>query len=322
MHTRRPEDRYHHHIASPPVCDYNLIAKSHEAPEDLAPAGPAFPRDIGVCILTLNEHVNIGRAINSVIGSGQVIVVDCGSTDGTVQIAESLGAIVLYHPFTTSAQQRQWALQNAGFTTQWVLMLDADEWVPTNLARELYTIASTYPAGELGGVWLRTRFVYGGRWIPRASLYPSWQMRFMNKDRAHYEPRAINAHSLTDASSTTAEADLIHEDLKSLSARVHKIERYARLEAIETSCYLDDLPLALKRALNRRRRLKVMISILPVRASVLALIRLLRGAWREGRSGMLFVEDVFFQERLTRRYVREVRHQRTHNIRCPCEPDP
>ena len=80
-----------------------------------------------VIILTLNEEVHIGRAIESVIrNANQVFVIDAGSSDRTVEIAESKGAFVLSNAWTNYAQQFQWALDNAPLNAQWILRLDAD----------------------------------------------------------------------------------------------------------------------------------------------------------------------------------------------------
>lgn len=312
--SERPEEQYTEHVCQAPMKDYKSLTKWGEREVDLAPAGAEFPKEVAVCILTLDERVNVARAIRSVTGSGEVVVIDCGSSDGTVEIARSLGAKVIHHDFSTSARQRQWALEKAGFVNDWVLMLDADEWVPRSFARELSSLCGDLEERDVGGGWLRIRFIYGGQWVRRASLYPSWQMRLLHRRKAWYEDRRINAHAVTNKETIYMDSDLVHEDLKSLSIRVRKLERYARLEAIETVKYLEEPTNAIRGALDMRRRVKILVGMLPIRASVLALGRLFRGAWLDGRAGLLFVEDVFFQERLTRRYVRELRRQQESGV--------
>ena len=85
--------------------------------------------DITAIILTKNEEVNIERCIKSLSGvADRICVVDSGSTDKTIEIAESLGAEIFHHePFNHYAAQFNWALDNVGIKTTWVYRIDADE---------------------------------------------------------------------------------------------------------------------------------------------------------------------------------------------------
>lgn len=306
---RRREDVFNSFCAGMRVKEPKKVAKKGETSAMLTPAGEGFPRDVSVIILTLNEEVNIQRALESVSGSSDIVVLDCGSEDTTLQIAESHGARTLYRPFRTSAEQRQWALDNAGFRNEWVFVLDADEWVPTALADELRVIIAGQEAASIAGAWLRLRYVYEGRWIPRASLYPSWQMRLLRLGRVRYEPRSVNAHPVADGRTVRLNSDLVHEDLKSLTFRMRKLERQARLEALEISRWKAEPWASLKGAPDRRRRLKILASLLPLTAMGHAVFRLARGGFLEGRPGWLMAEDIYLMERMVSRYTREVRRQ-------------
>ena len=84
--------------------------------------------DVTAIVLTQNEAANIGACIESIAGfASRVVVVDSGSDDATCEIARSLGADVLTHPFTYYAAQFNWGAENAGVDTKWILRLDADE---------------------------------------------------------------------------------------------------------------------------------------------------------------------------------------------------
>ena len=94
--------------------------------------------DITVIILTFNEEMHIERCIRSVqFIARQIFIVDSFSTDRTVEIAKSIGAEVWQHEFINQAQQLQWALDNLPIDTQWVMRLDADEYVTSQLAGEI-----------------------------------------------------------------------------------------------------------------------------------------------------------------------------------------
>src|ERR1051326_3991985 len=96
---------------------------------------------IGVLVLTHNEEVHIGRCITSVRPwIDEAFVVDSFSNDRTVDIAESLGAHVIQHPFFCPAQQKNWALRHLPITTEWLLFLDADEYVSSELRDEICAV--------------------------------------------------------------------------------------------------------------------------------------------------------------------------------------
>ena len=83
-----------------------------------------------IIILTFNEEANIKFAVNSGIGwAEEIIVLDSGSTDGTIKIAEELGAKIFYRKFDNYANQRNYALKELPITTEWILFLDADEYL-------------------------------------------------------------------------------------------------------------------------------------------------------------------------------------------------
>ncbi|MEH2119048.1 glycosyltransferase family 2 protein [Nostoc sp.] len=137
--------------------------------------------DISAAILTKNEVCNLNRCINSLQWCQEIIVVDSGSTDGTIQLAESLGAKVFTHisppPFKIS-EQRNWALQNCNLKSEWVLFIDADEVIPSNLATEIQRVCSAnnqqYNAYELPA-----RYLFWGKWLKLTQGYPNWHSRLL-----------------------------------------------------------------------------------------------------------------------------------------------
>lgn len=84
--------------------------------------------DLTVLILAQNEEKNIARCIHEVQGiAKRIIVVDSGSTDGTIEIAKKMGAEILLHPWKNYATQYNWGIQKANIQTKWIFRLDADD---------------------------------------------------------------------------------------------------------------------------------------------------------------------------------------------------
>ncbi|MBR8833966.1 MAG: glycosyltransferase family 2 protein [Stigonema ocellatum SAG 48.90 = DSM 106950] len=138
---------------------------------------------ISAIILTKNEVSNLNRCVASLQWCQEIIVVDSGSTDGTTQLAESLGAKVFTHieppPFKFS-EQRNWALQNCNLTGEWVLFVDADETIPPDLATEIQRLClqcdHPYNAFEL-----TPRYLFWGKWLKHTQGYPNWHARLVKQ---------------------------------------------------------------------------------------------------------------------------------------------
>src|ERR1700693_2229404 len=107
--------------------------------------------NVAIIILAYNESVHLPRALEHIRGfAREIFVIDSLSTDNTVELAKSGGANVLQHPFTNYAQQCTWALEHAPITSDWVMRLDADEIIESDLAEEIVTMLPALPPDVTG----------------------------------------------------------------------------------------------------------------------------------------------------------------------------
>lgn len=186
---------------------------------------------VSVVILTLNEACNLKQALDSVCGwAEQVFVLDSFSSDGTVDIARERGCHVAQHRFVDYASQRNHALECLPIQTEWVLFLDADEWVPEPLRREISELVLSNPVEN--GFMVRFRLIWRGTWI-RRGYYPTWILRLFRHGKARCEQRAVNEHLLVEGEVGQLCNDLMHEDHKPLEVWMAKHVAYARREAME-----------------------------------------------------------------------------------------
>jgi len=140
---------------------------------------------LSVVIIAKNEAVNIRRCLLSVAWCDDVLVVDDFSTDGTGEVAECLGARVVQHPFTSFADQRNWALDHGGLRHEWVLMLDADEAATPEFQRDL--AACVAAADDLTAAFAVCRkTMLDGRWLKYSDGFPVWIMRVVRRGRARF----------------------------------------------------------------------------------------------------------------------------------------
>jgi glycosyltransferase involved in cell wall biosynthesis len=186
---------------------------------------------LAVVVLTRDEEANLPYALATVAGwASEIWVVDAGSTDRTVEIAESRGAKVMRHAFAGYAAQRTWALRSLPFGVDWVLFLDADEAVTPELREELRAVLAAPPAG-ISGFYVKRRFVFLGRWIRHGGYYPVWLLRVVRHAVARCEERGVDEHLLVDGDTARLRYDLLHEDRRPLSRWIQRHLQYAALAA-------------------------------------------------------------------------------------------
>src|ERR1700722_3072420 len=104
---------------------------------------------ISILILTLDEEKNIAACLKSVAWSDDVVVLDSGSSDGTVKIAAQMGAKIKNRKFDNFASQQNWAIQNIKFKNPWVFYLDADERITPELKEEILRVSVASTGGEV-----------------------------------------------------------------------------------------------------------------------------------------------------------------------------
>lgn len=247
---------------------------------------------ISILILTLDEEANIAACLESVSWSDDVVVLDSGSTDRTLEIARSLGARVIERPFDTYAGQRNFGLQQVQYRNAWLLMLDADERVPADLRDEM--LAAVADPDQSIALWrMRRKDHLLGRWIRGSSGYPTWFGRLARVGRVWVE-RPINEEYHADGATRELSGHLHHFPFnKGLSAWVAKHDRYSTMEAelrlngVQLGWRFRDL-LATD-AIVRRRALKAFLYRFPGRPLVVFVgLYLLRGGIWEGRAGLTF----------------------------------
>ena len=193
-------------------------------------------QDISVIILTLNEERHIVRAIlNARKVARAVFVVDSFSTDRTVELATNLGAHVCQHRFTTHAHQLQWALDTLKITTQWVLRLDADEYLTDALIAEIEARLEHTPP-TVAGYTMHRLYKFMGREI-KHGIVPMMPMRLFRTGKARVEDKLMDEHLyLTEGVVANLEGALYDDSLITLAEWTAKHNGYADREALDMLC--------------------------------------------------------------------------------------
>ncbi len=187
---------------------------------------------ITVVVLTLDEEANLAACLGSVVGwASEIIVVDSGSTDASTEIAGALGSTVYYHEFRNQADQFNWALENTPIAGEWILRLDADEFLPPELKVEIEeTLAKTPP--DVAGFYMKRRVYFKGRWIKHGGYYPTWLLRLFRRGKARSEALEMDEHIvLLEGEARQLRHDFVDFNRKDLAYWTAKHERFAGREA-------------------------------------------------------------------------------------------
>lgn len=185
---------------------------------------------LSVCIITLNEETNIARTLASVREiAGEIIIVDSGSTDSTVALARAAGAKVFVEPWKGFAEQKNSALAKA--TGDWILSLDADEEVSTELAASIQALMKSGQPPPIDGYTMNRRNMYLGRWLKRSGYYPDPKLRLIKRGAAEFELRAVHEDMKTPGKLGHLNGDLIHHAYPTLENFIEHANRYSSLGA-------------------------------------------------------------------------------------------
>jgi len=188
-----------------------------------------------VAIITFNEADNLARTLASVRFADEIVVVDSGSTDRTVEIARSFGAKVFSEDWKGFALQKTSAINQ--WMGTWVLSLDANEELTEELQAEiramLETDAETTP--QVDGYRLRLRHVFLGRWMRYGGYYPDMKLRLFrrvtNSGIAHFTDRPVHESVTVAGRVETMTKDFLHHGYPNLEIYLEHMNRYSTLGA-------------------------------------------------------------------------------------------
>jgi glycosyltransferase involved in cell wall biosynthesis len=223
---------------------------------------------ISVLILTLDEEQNLPACLESVKWSDDIVVVDSGSTDRTVEIARSAGARVVRRVFDNEREHRTAALK-LDFKHPWVYNPDADEMTTPELRDEMLRVVLDRSRPEVA-YRMRFKTMFMGRWLKHSSLYPTWAVRLFKPEAISFR-RSINLEYVIAGPEGRLQNHFEHYTFsKGLNAWLEKHNRYSWHEAEESLKSLSQgsfewQALLHRSSTERRRALKELSFRLPCR---------------------------------------------------------
>lgn len=196
--------------------------------------------DMTALILACDEEKNIGLCINSLKGLvKRIVVIDSGSSDNTINIANKLGAEVLFHPWENYSKQYIWGEENAHITTKWIFRIDADERLTEQSAAEIERLCKENDSTDINGIVVRFKVTFMGKDLKHGGIYPFKKLLIYKKGIGYMEERNMDEHIvLRSGKSIELKNDSLHYDYKDLSAWIDKHNKYSSREVMD---YFDSL---------------------------------------------------------------------------------
>lgn len=247
---------------------------------------------ITAIILTKNEVNNISACLQHLAEVDDVVIVDSGSEDGTLERARTArpDVRVFRHEFVDFGEQRNWAIDSTAPRHQWILFVDADEYCDAALLEELQLFMAN-PGGAVGG-YIAGRNYFLGRWLKHSTMFPSYQLRFLKCGEVRFRREGHGQREVTAGQLRYFSHGWRHEGFsKGVHQWVARHNRYSDDEIDLLSSY-ESSPLGMAQLfardpIVRRRALKRIAAVLPARP----LLRFLylyfgRLGFLDGRAGL------------------------------------
>lgn len=184
---------------------------------------------ISATVITYNEEANIAEALDSLGWADEIVVVDSGSSDGTLEICRKRGVALYTRAWTGYVDQKNYAVDKA--THDWIFSLDADERVSPALRREVAGLLSTglrHPGYRIPRV-----AYFMGRWIRHGDWYPDYQLRLFDRRRGRWHGRRVHESVRLEGEPGFLSAEIHHFTYRDLSAYLRRLESYTTLAAAD-----------------------------------------------------------------------------------------
>ncbi len=184
---------------------------------------------ISATLITFNEERNIEEALRSLDWASEVVVVDCGSSDRTIEICRRHTDKVFCRQWTGFVDQKNFAVEKAAY--DWIFSLDADERVSPGLRLE---IGQSRVSGLASPGYRIPRVAFFmGRWIRHGDWYPDYQLRLFDRRHGRWQGGHLHESVRTDAPPSRLKGEIFHYTYRSLSDYLKRLEIYSRLAAAD-----------------------------------------------------------------------------------------
>lgn len=242
---------------------------------------------VSVVIVTKNEEANIGRCLESVKWADETIVVDSGSTDRTLEICKGFSCRLIHNDWPGDGEQKNYGISLA--SGEWILVVDADEEVSSELQNEISDVIRSNSPNE--GYYMPRSNYFLGKWMRHGGWYPDRQLRLFKRESGSFVPAFLHAHVKfpNKVSVGVLKSPLVHYTYQALGDFISKAETLTNREA-EIMVAQNRVP---------KRLVLAILNAFPVK---FAEVYLYKGGWKDGAHGL--IAATLMSSRVLLRYVK------------------
>jgi glycosyltransferase involved in cell wall biosynthesis len=205
----------------------NLLSSRDQCSTVMLESAPMEP--VSATVITYNEERNIAGALQSVAWADEIVVVDSGSTDATVEICSKVTSKIFSRNWTGYADQKNFAVEKAGHN--WILSLDADERLSVKLQEEIQTLLRR--GLRYAGYKMPRMAYFMGRWIRHGEWYPDYQLRLFDRQKGKWQGGQVHESVKLKGMPGFLQGEIQHFTYRTLSDYLHRLETYSSLAAAD-----------------------------------------------------------------------------------------
>ncbi len=190
---------------------------------------PFHMEPISATVITLNEERNIGEALKSLGWADEIVVVDAGSSDATLDICRRFTDRIFHRDWTGFVDQKNFAVEKAAH--DWIFSLDADERPTPSLCAEIRQFSRS--GFDSPGYRIPRVAFFMGRWIRHGDWYPDYQLRLFYRRKGRWQGGRVHESVETDGEPGVLNGEILHYTYRSLTDYLKRLETYSSLAAAD-----------------------------------------------------------------------------------------
>jgi glycosyltransferase involved in cell wall biosynthesis len=188
---------------------------------------------LSVVVLTKNEAIHLERCLNSIVDlADEIVIVDCGSNDATIEIAQRFNTKFIHNPWINYSNQFKFGVSKVSASCKWIMRLDADEYLTERLRASVRDFLSN-PPERIHGCYFPRRMAFMGRQINYGGIFPAYMLRLFRLGQGEIEDRWMDEHIKVRGDTVSLKGELIDDNLNSLTWWTEKHNKYASREAVD-----------------------------------------------------------------------------------------
>ena len=230
---------------------------------------PSHNPSVSAFIVCMNEARNIKRCLESIQWCNEIIVIDSGSTDGTLEICQQMGARVIHREWPGYVEQKRFGLERS--SGDWVLNLDADEEVSPELREEILSNLRAN-TGEIDGYELSRVVFYLNRWWRKGGWYPEFRLRLCRRSKTSWGGADPHEKAIVHGPTTRLKGELWHYTYRTMTDHIQRLNQHSTSAA---------------RTMHRNNKSLSIVSILFNPIGRFVKFYLLKKGYREGAPGLV-----------------------------------